>query len=300
MGDFKFLSQLYQNEDILLFGNGINRINGGISWKELLEGIIRDRQLSLCTDFKKFSYPIIYEHILFSMDGNYNENLKALKKDIRERCKTTKGDGFLSHRLSNTSVSQLITTNYDYLIEHSLVENWKPTSQNSSTSAYKYSISRYRKVKNKKVWHIHGEFSDNRSVMIGNEHYADNLRRMHEELKPIHTPTKKGEKRKGLYEQLMKRKNNPYWMDFFFTRDLHIVGLNLSTDEYHLWWLFNFRARLKKIGVSIRNSITYYLPDIEVDSAKISLFNALDINIVRVPSLSGDYRAAFDYIFERI
>src|SRR5690606_29779730 len=53
------------------------------------------------------------------------------------------------------------------------------------------------------------------------------------------------------------------WVDFFFTKDIYIIGLTLDFIELHLWWLLTFRQRIKLSRKhKIKNNITYFFPDI--------------------------------------
>ena len=71
--------------------------------------------------------------------------------------------------------------------------------------------------------------------------------------------------RSPLIRRLLKsgRVNVNSWLDLFFTKDVHIVGLSLDYVETDLWWLITYRARRKlenEKKTPIFNRITYYYP----------------------------------------
>jgi len=75
---------------------------------------------------------------------------------------------------------------------------------------------------------------------------------------------------------------NNSWLDLFFQRDVHIIGLTLKFVELDLWWLITYRARRvldRKFG--IENRITYYYPGIYEDSmrSELEMFKANEISV---------------------
>ena len=134
------------------------------------------------------------------------------------------------------------------------------------------------------------------SILIGNEHYADYLSVIHGILKPVSG-------NKGLASAL--NENPDIWPRFFFTHDIDIVGFNMDYAEIHLWWLINFRARLKRAGSSIRNTIRFNYPSFEEKEIenKLSVLLALEIELNEVPvnrtgDITNDYRRFYDKFLE--
>lgn len=282
-------------EDVVILGNGINQLrNNQVSWKAILEGFVDERDLGISLDFN-YSYPLIFEYILNSMRGEFQENLSALKRQIVERINVEDLINDYHHQITSLPVSIFLTTNYDYVLETAIDRNFKPTHENSSTKRYKYSERRFRTVsKEKRIWHIHGEASVSRSIMIGHEHYADNARRIHELLKPM--------KQEGTVAAMKKRieKGKMIWLDFFFTHNLHIAGLNITRDEFHLWWLLHFRARLIKQGASIINNIKYYYPSFEPGDMKMRALEAVGVELVKCSANRDDFYKVYDRLAQEI
>jgi hypothetical protein len=111
--------------------------------------------------------------------------------------------------------------------------------------------------------------------MIGNEHYGDYFRKIHEYIKPPGGNVLDGLNR--LPES---------WIQKFFTHDIHIIGFSLDFSETHLWWLLNLRARLiESINITIDNEIYFYYPSFEQEqySPKIQLLEAIKVNCIMTP-----------------
>jgi len=84
------------------------------------------------------------------------------------------------------------------------------------------------------------------------------------------------------------------WIDLFFTKDIHVIGLTLDFVETDLWWLLTYRARSKfyqkgkKQKLNITNRITYYIPEKYALTAKYKLevLEANDVIVKIIPQLT--------------
>lgn len=93
------------------------------------------------------------------------------------------------------------------------------------------------------------------------------------------------------------------WVDFFFTKDIYIFGLNLDFVELHLWWLFTFRARaIAENRYAVRNRIVYFYPEgKEKESAhKLEMFKAVGIETIAEKSPLGNKMQYYSNIIDRI
>ena len=111
------------------------------------------------------------------------------------------------------------------------------------------------------MWHIHGELNRPNSILLGYEQYSGQLQQMRNYI-ALGTGDAYKKQFPPLIKQLKKGKvDNNSWLDIFFTKDIHIIGLSLDFIELDLWWLLTFRARrvLEK-RFSITNKIVYYYP----------------------------------------
>jgi hypothetical protein len=271
------LTSFYTGKSALLVGNGINLLRRNLSWDALLSTIAQNMNVAVSINRNK-SYPLVFEEILFRSDGNLNDNLRRLKEDIYNVFSNYNPTDF-HEILMRLKVDDFLTTNYDYSLEQVFEDEFNISS--GFTNEYKYSLFRYNNILGKKIWHIHGELNNGvqgvfrypqESIMIGYEHYGDYHRRIHEFIKPPG----------GILNGLTQDKDS--WVKRFFTHNIHIVGFGLDFSEAHLWWLLNYRARIKKEFGSIPNKIYYHYASFnsanETYLAKFQILEALDVESV--------------------
>ena len=277
---------------VLLLGNGINLLDHdqSVSWGVLLQEMKEEfslNEMDLMNEFKPF--PLAFEEMLHRTEGNINLATKArkLKESInmilKKQLKGKPGFNEYHKKLMQCNVDEILTTNYDYGLENSVLSdfskeklqlaNYRKEVRHSLRRAY------YIPEHNKRVWHIHGELEDSRklspesfnyneeSIMIGYEHYALYLEKIQENYRGkggIQKP-----ENQSIFSRMKNNISGIYWFDYFFTHDIYILGLGLSFSENHLWWLINKRAIMmrKKTqkNLVISNNITFLMPDIVKD-----------------------------------
>ncbi len=231
-------------DNVILLGNGLNRLSEGYSWESLLAKLVE----KLC--YNKISYdaahqtpfPLFYEEILSDILSDELITEKHVKQFISDEI----GNIQLNEchgLLSKVRVNDFLTTNYDYMIEKVIFNddsyyNIGPVEEN------KYSVFRRISMSgtHKSVWHIHGEARKYNTITLGYDHYAGYLQTLRES-----ATTDIGEKYKDfklnkLWDRLTETEVVA-WIDFFFRKNVHIVGLSLDFSEIDLWWLLVYRAR---------------------------------------------------------
>jgi hypothetical protein len=188
-----------------------------------------------------------------------------------------------------------MTTNYDYCIERSLGYSFDQT-KGKHLKRPKYSLYRYNSVGEHKVWHIHGECDNGyngkltnfpeASILIGFEHYADYLEKIHNLLKD--------NSGRGLAQLIDNAQEN--WVHLFFTRDIDIIGFGLDFTETHLWFILNFRARLKRKGAGLLNRIRWIIPEFSVpdQQERIEVLQALGVEVLPVPAPHKNYASFYE------
>ena len=292
----------YTGKSAVLVGNGINLLADDISWKTLLNNIRDHFGVNVVIERSK-SFPLIFEELLFRLEGGrFTENLRQLKEFVAQQYMPIRNLEW-HNRLMALACEEFMTTNYDYSLER--VYDADFIRRNGNSQEYKYSLYRKNSIAGKNIWHIHGELDHgiNReegpsgSIMIGNEHYGDYHRKIHELIKPTENEALEA------FDP-----GNPSWVSMFFTHDLHIVGLGLDYTETHLWWLINYRARMiREIG-QLPNAIYYYYAQFDGRNDndrdhKLQLLEALEVNVVPVSILEGmgddRYRRYWDLLLDR-
>jgi hypothetical protein len=297
-----------------------------------------DVNIDLNNEFKPF--PLTFEEILFKSQGEFDKTLTKIKNRIAEVFADTPSND-LHKKFATCGIKNILTTNYDYAFEKAIIPNF----QNEKTYAVKStdetlnSIKRKIKFKPKilkeygisnniNIWHIHGELKQRlspsklkltsraNSIMIGYEHYGVYLAEIQRYIK--------GDKKdnKSIFEKIEDDNYEPIsWIDFFFMKELHIVGISYDFSEQHLWWLLNYRAKQIKRGKIKKekvNKIYFYysvMPDSDsedvskyvkqlsrkkLNEAKIDLFNSLGVTTKAVEIKNYDYENYFIQGFEMI
>lgn len=289
------IKQFYKpNEKYLFLGNGINLLSKDLSWETLLKRISDDAHVKV--SFENKTYPLIFEEIAFKTRTTsfIEHNISYLRKIVGKECAKFSPNEFHGKILDLNFYNHFITTNYDYCIENSI----KPDidlQETKNKKNPKYSLNRFNLVKGKKVWHIHGEIDNGlrgnkinkeESILIGNEHYGDYQIKIHGLLK---SPTGA-----GLFKLMSHSEEN--WVHLFFSRDIDIIGFGMDFNETHLWWMLNFRARMKRKGTSIANKICFYYPSFSAAKlkSKIDLLETLDIKTIPIQAAKDNYKAFYN------
>jgi len=137
-----------------------------------------------------------------------------------------------------------------------------------------YRLHTFNKVKDKAIWHIHGEVDYPRTIMLGQEKYSNSLSR--------------------IINYTVKRSDSKFsdgvrsWVDLFLCSDVHIIGFGFDFSEIDLWWVLNYRARVKfQNEISINNKIVFHVrksnnvnPDYNVrNKSLIRLLKSHDVDV---------------------
>ncbi|WP_337049178.1 SIR2 family protein [Serratia fonticola] len=245
----------------LLIGNGINNITKGNSWLDVLNSLGETYGIKIDTQDKPF--PLAYEEIYFNIS---NKNTKGfseseIKDSIASKINKINPNE-IHQKIIELECDNILTTNYDLAFEYCLDDSIRPEDlkNEGKIKESKYNIFRHHKVKNKKIWHIHGALNNPNSIILGYEHYSGYLQSMRD-----YTTTGSRYSNESFNEPLTKRlKKNDVansWIDDFFTKDVYIIGLNLDFVEIDLWWLLTFRERSRLTNkIKLEHEITYYIP----------------------------------------
>jgi hypothetical protein len=277
----------------LLLGNGLNRLDGNSSWAQLIDDLIDFVEPTTELEATGKPFPLFYEEIVQAARG-FGRMDSELKEEIAKLV-TQIGVCPLHARLSQLGVSEILTTNYDYNVEDTCWPGRKPSPVD--TSERRYSLFRRRSFPGVDVWHIHGERDHPESILLGYEHYAGYLQAMRNYMTQRH----KGRNLEPLIDRIKRttmRVRGRSWVDFFFNRNLFILGLTLDFVEMHLWWLITYRARLEsERDIPIKNKITYIYPKFIGRSInpRPHLLRTFNVELHRIDRVaSGDWVDFYD------
>lgn len=223
------------SKQVYLFGNGINRqdsvgcsdktSNNAVSWECLLKELNKTLAGKKINNIEEKEFPFAYEEIKARVD-NENElsnKIKCLLQDMKSNGRYV--------NFPRLEADAILTTNYEYLIEKSINPDWE-RQKFAPTTEKKYSLYRMQKADGRDIWHIHGEQAMKSSIMLGFKHYIDYSSELRNRAMAWVSQQGKCDKKS--------------WVDYFFTHNVHIVGLGMSYAEYPLWWLLSYRSMLLK------------------------------------------------------
>jgi hypothetical protein len=274
-----------------LIGNGINRSNNtskdGYNWENLLGDLNSIFANNKIKNISRKPFPMVYDEIV-----NYSLRKKT-KKEVELKSFITAKIKGIKHNSKYNSINnvdgiEILTTNYDYLIENKLSDKWKRKSINKLE--YFYSIYRFQESSKSRIWHIHGEQADKRSLLLGFKHYI--------------SYSAKVKSRAELFINGLKndiKHENPSWVDIFFTHNIEIIGLGMLFTEYPIWWLLAYRnqKQLSDPKVVINNKIILVFPSFaKIDYSNnyiIDMLNAYGVNHRAVPC--QDYNEFYQKVF---
>lgn len=246
---------------ILLIGNGINNIKSTLVWRDLINNLISYIGAASQINIHQKPFPLLYEEIF--LEGVKNRGIREgeLKLYIADKVAQIKHNE-IHEEIMMLKFRDILTTNYDYSLEVSQGFKQEELKNAGIVNESTYSLFRNIQINNTKIWHIHGECNFPRTITLGYDHYSGYLQHMRN-----YVVMGTGRSYKIPFEALnkkIKNKNIKFnsWIDFFFTKDIYIIGFTLDFVEIHLWWLLTYRARRKYIKeIQPTNKIIYFYPE---------------------------------------
>ncbi len=288
----------------------LNEESERVKWDDLLRQLASRFGVDISLTGKP--YTMIYEEIA--------SRSKAEEKDIKQFIvdKLTKAspNKFYDY-LRDLNLDNYITTNYDLNLEKSF-EVLGYVSENTNWEEL-YRIRTYvdvrRENEQKKIWHIHGDVYEPKSISLGLNHYCGTLGKMDRYFKGNYSyREKEGLDRtitinSNIQDKISGKKSydGVSWIELFFNTDIHIIGLSLDYSETDLWWLFNRRSRpLNCNQKDLRNKIIYYdtVLNNEIDKskaeAKRQLLESYNVEYRLYSVENKNWNDAYELIFQDI
>lgn len=261
----------------VFIGNGINRLNkSNPSWSELLN-VISGKSTHVVDSIPN---TLLYESKIIS---NYNlvssshSGIHSVEYNVKEslsRCFEKYTPNEIYDKLALLPIHDFITTNYDHALDEAIINAGYVLSQMDHSES-RFSIHRNRTYINqfgdiKRIWAIHGDYIDPRSILLGYEQYGGQLRKIAEYLNGQYTigRTKVPSIKVRVYNL---DKNISSWIDLFFCSNIYFIGFGLPYDEIDLWWLLCKRKKLmmQHPDLLIDNNLLFLEPNIEDGKRKI-------------------------------
>lgn len=286
--------------EVVFLGNGINSFATAYSWDKLIRNLLKEFSIKSELYNESVAFPIVYEEIFLKAIKSKKIEEKQIKEFIAKDIKKLKPSS-IHARIMSSKIKNIITTNYDYTLENSLKKDSRKLQNHGIVKESTFSLFRNIKVEDKIVWHAHGEVNRPRSIILGYEQYAGNLQAMRTYVLAGTKSNYKNFKVNALIRRL-NEKNVYSWIDFFFKKNVHLVGLKLEFEEIDLWWLLTYRARFNSLNKknSLKNKITYYIPKefVNQSKAKITFLKTTGVEIKVIKAAHGKayYNKVLDII----
>ena len=243
----------------LLIGNGLNLTLSDESWSELLKGIAARKHIN---PQKELPLPFEFERIMNLYLGDkqnikdknrvYSETKKEMLRELQS--KIFLDDDAIHKKLTELPIQNIITTNYDFLLEYAFEPGISPKIDSQTTFIDKP----VECINGVNFYHAHGHAHAIKSICLGYEHYIKLVTHIRNAL------DKKSTHDKCVLVENLKNNTVPNeWYYRFFSDNIYIIGLGLSESEIDLWSLLTRRASLyyrdcDGAHSAIQNRIVYY------------------------------------------
>lgn len=262
--------------DVLLIGNGLNRLLDLSSWQKLNKQLynqneVNTKLLENFDTYQELPFPLQISALNTKSD-NFYESIEKIMKGINENFEekinsedeTIKNRIALYSKLCNLNFHSILTTNYDLFVEEFLDKgrtNVKSAYGRKNVTVLKKrnSLYEFKYVQHKKkgkteqldepyVWHIHGNEEKPKNIMLDFYLYGTNISVIqsygYHFIKKYMACVKK-EINNTSNESIMFQPES--WLDYFFLGNVYIVGLGLDANEFELRWLLTYRKRIHNI-----------------------------------------------------
>lgn len=290
------------NNRVILVGNDINNATSDYSWANLLTDLISFARIE-APSMENKPFPMFYEEIYLSSAKRYGTKENRLKAYIASKARRLVPNE-IHQQILDLGIKTVLTTNYDLTLEQVVTRDVRKLKNNGFIKESLYSLFRKNTVKEIDFWHIHGSELTPQSITLGYEHYGGYLQQMRNY---IVTGTKDNYKKKKFSPiQIRLREDDiahESWIDYFFTNDIDIMGLNFDFVEMHLWWLLTYRARLKVTrSCEITNRIRYFYPKKyeQQSKHKLELFKVNDVETIPIIMGGNDRIGYYKRVLKRI
>lgn len=246
---------------ILLLGNGINRAFNEDSWSKLLEKIKLDKYND---EPSNYEMPMPLKATLLT---NNNANKSIAKKLDKKKVYGPYNQDLINflRRYTKLEFTDILTTNYGYEIEASLLEDGKINKNRldkiiglKNLKEKERNVKSFFKFDTTKVWHIHGEYRKAQSLVLDHKSYCDMLSQYKNRADSF---------KDRLNRKLRKNDLNGWleitsWIDAFLLGDVYIVGFGMDFSEIDIWWLigekYSYRNNFDEKNRDILGETTYF------------------------------------------
>ena len=303
-----------EKKNVLLLGNGLNRLAGAVDWAGLMDCLGPDKDQGQGPGGQSLSsWPLEFERIYGEKNKGQADKEAVTKYQLKQYIQAGLQKILapvcawpLQSEFANLPVKHILTTNYDYNLEKAVNPQFRREKSPDKTKEKLFSL--YRRIRPdpspeapKAVWHIHGEAEAPESICLGFEHYCAQLAAMRNLLTK---PFEERDDEPPYLNRFLAVAGDDYepesWPTLFFTHNVFIVGLDLSFMETDLWWLLAYRRQYQlRHPQAPRNKIVYFHPSGEARE-EMKLMPALEVSPQAFEVGNGDWKAFYSRVLESV
>lgn len=287
-------------ESIFLIGNGLNRAEASgdyPSWENLMLKIGNDlfsETSQTDSELLKFEQ-LVCNALAIQPSQAVSHSINCRLMELEN---ITIDESSLHAQVWQSGVKTVLTTNFDYALERGLFHAMGYSDEDKKKHYWQETVAsklRHTEIKERNIYHIHGELELPKSICLGQIHYATNLMRV---MEALDTQSKDSDDADGfrLRESIVSGDTEiKTWAEYFFTKNVFILGLGLYECDFDLWWLISYRAKLlQESSFPIKNSIYYFnVKAGEDDSPVVDILRNLRVNILPQTVEGEDWKSAY-------
>lgn len=278
---------------VLLLGNGILKLCGGISWEQLLEGI-QNRKVP-AAEIKKVPY-CMQPELLSSAEAEVIRRQVGEKMSASAPCISPQLEKLLA-----LDFDCILTTNYTYEVETILTGGrWNERMRRKclrvvhGSSHVHHNLSICYQIPRTdrppvQVWHIHGDAMRHASLILSYYSYAAAMFKLQEYNKQLGNTLLE-------YQQAGKPLPVHSWLDWFLAGDVYTVGYGFDFSEIDLWWALERKKREKaNVGRLYHLNLEEKMP-----ADNKSMLEALGAHYEGIVLESGSWENGYEAVIDRL
>ena len=288
---------------ILLLGNGINRMFEANGWGDLINKLSCNPRIDP-EIIKEVTYPL---RVVLATGDNMESQIQ-INKELFYGVESIDQEKPLLESILRIPFDHILTTNYSYEIER--VANGKVKADGRYCQRLARNLLKKEQVEKRyllhsyneicfeeychRIWHIHGEARKPQSIVLGHYYYGKLLSLYIDTL--AKRENKQFERQRAGESPLIES-----WLDAFIMGDVYVLGFGFDYSEMDLWWLLNRKKREK----AQHGKLYFYEPS-QGNEIKHSLLEAYDAKIERLGfnakpvKYEEFYRCAIEDIREKV
>lgn len=249
---------------ILLIGNGLEYKSGQRSWEQLVYDLTLPEKRGM-HEAESLPFPLRYELLSTPSDAPIPMEYKDILQEERRLAAAMETmvhkSNPLLEKLPELQMDHIFTTNYSYCLEQAFFPN-RNFGRDHIRSEFRFDL-RDKESKELQVreveyrlhtgyyfpagpntpqgtglWHIHGESSVPRGIILGHDRYGRLLARIVQCCQSIGKRTAKRAVQKGSGKITFRS-----WPSLFLFGDVYILGFGFDICEFDLWWLLRRKQR---------------------------------------------------------